>query len=91
LYGHKPRSYPPESQQLLFGLQLWRGIFEELQHPAIQTKIVQPFGGNVQQIKVRQLRGRKDSIQTVIRKGRGSDSFLYEAAQNFEVLSNGQN
>jgi hypothetical protein len=32
--------------------------------------------------------GRKDSIHTVIRTSRRLDSFLYEAAQNFEVFSN---
>jgi hypothetical protein len=41
-------------------------LFEEYQHPAIQTKIVQHFGGFFHQIKVRQPIGRKDSIQTVI-------------------------
>jgi hypothetical protein len=35
--------------------------------------------------------GREDSIQTVIRTSRRLDSFLYEAAQNFEVFSNIQN
>jgi hypothetical protein len=60
LYGQKlwyffpPNSAPkmPESQQLFFGLPLVGRIFEEFQHPAIQTKIVQPFGGFFQQIKV---------------------------------------
>jgi hypothetical protein len=77
-----------ESQQLFFGLRLVSKKFEEFQHPAIQTKIVQPFGGFFHQIKVSQPRGRKDSIQTVIRTSRRLDSFLYEAAQNFEVFSN---
>ncbi len=36
-------------------------IFEEFQQPAIQTKIVQHFGGFFYQIKVRQPIGRKDS------------------------------
>ncbi len=75
----------PESQQLFFGLQLVSRIFEEYQHPAIQTKIVQSFSEFFQQIKVRQPIGRKDSLQTVIRTSRRFDSFLYEAAQNFEV------
>jgi hypothetical protein len=55
-------------------------IFEEFQHPAIQTKIVQHFVGFFHQIKVRQPIGRKDSIQTMIRTSRRLDSFLYEAA-----------
>jgi hypothetical protein len=32
--------------------------------------------------------GRQDSMQTVIRTSRRLDSFLQEAAQNFEVFSN---
>jgi hypothetical protein len=74
----------PEKQQLFFGLRLVSRIF---QHPAIQTKIEQPFGGLFHQIKVCQPIGREDSIQTVIRTSRRLDSFLYEAAQNFEVFS----
>ncbi len=35
--------------------------------------------------------GRKDSTQTVIRTSRRLDSFLYEAAGNFEVSSNIKN
>jgi hypothetical protein len=33
----------PESQQLFFGLRLLSRIFEEFQHSAIKTKIVQHF------------------------------------------------
>jgi hypothetical protein len=80
-----------ENQQLLFGLRLVSRIFEKFQHPAIQTKIVQHFGGFFHQIKVCQLIGRKDSIQTVIQTSKRLDSFMYEAAQNFEVFSNIQN
>jgi hypothetical protein len=40
----------------------------------------------VHQIKVRQPKGRKDSIQTVIQTSRRLDSFLYEEAQNLEVF-----
>ncbi len=50
-----------ESQQSFFGLQLVRRIFEE--HPAIQTKLVQHFGGFIHQIKVRQPIGSNDSIK----------------------------
>jgi hypothetical protein len=75
-----------ERQQLFFGLQL---LSEEFQHPAIQTKIVQSFGGFFHQIKVCQPIERKDSIGTkMIRSSRKLDSFLYEAAQNFKVFSN---
>jgi hypothetical protein len=94
-YSHKPQSFlpnrapkTPESQQLFFGLQLVSRIF---QHPAIQIKIVQPFGVFFPQIKARQPIGRKDSMQTVNRTSRRLDSFLYEVAQNFEVFSNIQN
>jgi hypothetical protein len=73
---------------LLFGLQLVSRIFEEFQHPAIQTTIVQHFGIFFHQIKVRQPLGRKNSIQTVHRTSRRLDSFLYLAiaAQKFEVF-----
>jgi hypothetical protein len=67
-----------------------RRIFEENQQSAIQTKIEQNFVGFFQQIKVRQPIGRKDSKQTVIPTSRRLDSFLYEAAQNFELFSNNQ-
>jgi hypothetical protein len=87
-----PQSFPPnrdpkmrERQQLFFGLQL---ASKEFQHPAIQTKIEQHFGGFFHQIKVRQPIGRQDSMQTVIRTSRRLDSFLHEVAQNFEVFSN---
>jgi hypothetical protein len=43
-----------ENQQLLCGLLPVSRIFEEFQHPAIQTKIVQHFGGFFHQIKLRQ-------------------------------------
>ncbi len=36
-------------------------------------------------------RGRQDSLQTVIQTRRRLDSFLHEAALNFELLSNTQN
>jgi hypothetical protein len=77
-----------ERQQLFF--ELWL-VSEEFQHPAIQTKTVQSFSELFHQIKVRQPIGRKDSVQTVIRTSRRLNSFLYEAAQNFEVVSNIQN
>jgi hypothetical protein len=53
-----------ESQQLFFGRQLVSRIFEKLQHPAIQTKKVQLFGGFFYQIKMCQPIERKGSIQT---------------------------
>ncbi len=62
MYGHKPQSFL-ESQQLFFGGQLLSRLFEEFQHPAIKTKVVQHFGGFFHQIKVCQPIGRKDSIQ----------------------------
>jgi hypothetical protein len=74
-----------EIHQLFFGLQL---MSKEFQHPAIQTKTEQHFGRFFHQIKVCQPIGRQDSMQTVIRTSRKLDSFLHEAAQNFEVSSN---
>jgi hypothetical protein len=71
--------------QLFFGLRL---VSKEFQHPAIQTKTEQHFGGFFHQIKVGQPIERQDSIQTMIRTSRRLDSFLHEAAQNFEVFSN---
>ncbi len=61
---------------------------KEFQHPAIQTNKEQHFGGFFHQIKVRQPMGRQDSMPTGIRTSGRLDSFLHEAAQNFEVLSN---
>jgi hypothetical protein len=88
----KPRSFPPnrapkmrESQQLFLGLRL---VSKEFHHSVIQTKIEQNFGGFFHHIKVRQPILRKESKQTVIQTSRRLDSFLYEAAQNFELFSN---
>jgi hypothetical protein len=58
------------------------------EHPAIQTKIEQHFGGFFHQIKVCQPIGRQDSMQTVIETSRMLDSFLHEVTQNFDVFSN---
>ncbi len=77
-----------ESQQFLQGLRLVSRIFEENQQSAIQTKIDHRFGGFFQQIKGRQPLGRQDSKQTMIPTTRRLDSFMYEAAQNFELFSN---
>jgi hypothetical protein len=60
-----------------------RRIFEEFQRPAIQTKIVQQFGGFFHQIKVRQPIGRKDSIQTICRRMWRLEAFLYSADELF--------
>jgi hypothetical protein len=70
---------------LFFGLQLEN---KEFHHSAIQTKIEENFGGFFHQMKVRQPIGRQDSMQTVNRTSRRLDSFLHEAAQNFELLKN---
>jgi hypothetical protein len=72
-----------ERHQLFFGLRLES---KESQHPAIQAKIEQYFGGFFHQIKVCQPIGIQDSMQTMIRTSRKLDSFLYEAAQNFKVF-----
>jgi hypothetical protein len=52
-------------------------VSKEFEHPAIQNKIEQHFGGFSHQIKVRQPIGRQDSIQTVIQASRRLDSFLH--------------
>jgi hypothetical protein len=74
-----------ERHQLFFGLRL---ASKEFHHSAIQTKIEMHFGGFFHQMKVRQPIARQDSMQTVIRTSRRLESFLHEAAQNFEVFSN---
>jgi hypothetical protein len=91
LHVLKPRPFQPYlaskmrgENQLFFELRL---VSKEFQHPAIQTKIEQHFGGYFTQIKVRQPIGRQDSMQIVIQTSRRLDSFLHEAAQNFEVFS----
>jgi hypothetical protein len=63
-------------------------VSEENQQSAIHTKIEHHFVGFFQQIKGRQPIGRKDSKQAVIPTSRRLDSFLYEAAQIFELFSN---
>ena len=74
-----------ERHQLFFVLQL---VSKEFQHPAIQTKTEQLFGGFFHPIKVRQPVARQDSMQTVIQTSMRLDTFLHEVAQNFEVLLN---
>jgi hypothetical protein len=70
---------------LFFGLRL---AGKKFHHSATRTKIELPYGGFFHQMKVRQPIGRQDSMQTVNRTNRSLDSFLHEAAQNFELLSN---
>jgi hypothetical protein len=72
-----------ERHQLFFGLQL---VSKEIQHLAIQTKKEQHFGGFFHRIKVCQ--PTEDRILCKLRTSRRLDSFLHEAAQNFEVVSN---
>jgi hypothetical protein len=90
LHVLKKRSFSPnrapkmgERYQLSFGLRLES---KELHHSAIQTKKELHFGGFSHQITVRQPIGRQDSMQTVIPTSSRLDSFLHEAAQNFEVF-----
>jgi hypothetical protein len=68
-----------ERNQLFFGLRL---AGKKFHHSATQTKIELHFG------EVRQPIGRQHSVQTVNRTSRRLGSILYEAAQNFEVVSN---
>jgi hypothetical protein len=55
----RPYSKNAGKPTTVLGLRLVSRIFEELQDLAIQTKIVQPFGGSFQQIKVHQPVGKK--------------------------------
>jgi hypothetical protein len=71
LHVLKTRSFPlscapklRERHQLFFGLRLES---KEIQHPAIQDKKEQHFGGFYHQIKVPQPIGRQDSMQIVIK------------------------
>ncbi len=73
-----------ERHQLFFGLRL---AGKKFHHSAIQIKIEENFGGFFHQMKVRQPIGRQDSMQTVNRTSKRLDSFLHEAAQNFELLT----
>jgi hypothetical protein len=82
----------PESQKLFFGLPLVSRIFEEFQHPAIQTKIVQPFGGFFFSTNKSAPANKKQGFYTNRDPNfRRLDSLLYEGAQNFEFFSNLQN
>jgi hypothetical protein len=63
-------------------------VCKEFQHPSIQIKIVQHVGRFFHQIKVCQIIGKQDSMQTVIQTSMRLDTFLHEAAQNFEVFLN---
>jgi hypothetical protein len=65
-----------------------RLVSKESHHSAIQTKIELQFSEFFHQMKVRQPIGRQDSMQTVILTSRRLESFLHEAAQNFDLLSN---
>jgi hypothetical protein len=85
IFSAEPCSKNAGDNQLFFGIRL---VSKEFQHPANQTKIEQHFGRFFYHIKVRQPIGRQDSLQTVIWTSRRLDSFLHEAAQNFEVFSN---
>ena len=72
-----------ERHQLFFGLQL---VSKEFQHPAIQTKIEQHFGGFFHQNKSAPA-NRKTGCYANHDPNNG-DTFLHEVAQNFEVFSN---
>jgi hypothetical protein len=63
-------------------------VSKEFQHHAIQTKKEQHFGGFFHQIRVRPQIGWQDSMQTMIQTSRRLNSFLHEAAQDFEIFSN---
>jgi hypothetical protein len=82
IFFAEPAQKMRERYQLSFGLRLES---KELHHSAIQIKKELHFGAFSHEITVRQPIGRQDSLLTVIRTSRRLDSFLHEAAQNFEV------
>jgi hypothetical protein len=69
----------------IFGLRL---ASKKFHHSATQTKIELYFDCFFHQMKVRKPIEEQDSMQTVNRTSRRLDSFLNEATQNFELLSN---
>jgi hypothetical protein len=90
LHVLKPRSFPQNSaskmrerHQLFFGLWL---VSKEFQHPEIQTKIKQHFGGFFSLNKSAPVNWKTGYMQTMIATSRRLDSFLHTAAQNFEVF-----
>jgi hypothetical protein len=92
IFSAEPCSKNAGESTIVLGITAWRVEYLKKTNnplpPAIQTEIELNFGGFFQQIKVRQPIGRKDSKKTVIPTSRRLDSFLYEAAQNFELFSN---
>jgi hypothetical protein len=82
----KPQSFSPDHAAKMRERNQLQIVSKEFHHSAIQTKKELHFGGFFYQMKVRQPIGRQDSLQTVIQTSRRLDSFLHEAAQNFEVL-----
>jgi hypothetical protein len=81
-----PNSAPKlrETHQLFFGLRL---VSKEFQHPAIQTKIEQHYGGFFHQIKVPV--ERQDCMQTVIQTSRRFFKYSRVKLKNQKGLSNG--
>jgi hypothetical protein len=84
LHVLKPPNHAPkmrERHQLFFGLRL---VSKEFQHPTIQTKIEQNFGGFFHQIKMRQHIGRHDSNHDPKKQ---EDGFIF-AGSGSEILLN---
>ncbi len=77
-----------ESQQLFFGGRLVSRLFEEFQHPAIQTKIVQHFGGFLKSNRSAPANRKKGFYTKPCAEKAGArlEAFFYEAAQNFKVF-----
>ncbi len=84
--GKKPQSFPPmrDSQQLFFGGWPVTRIFEQFQHPAIQTKIVRHFGGYFHQIKVHQSIGRKIIYKLCAEEAGGWRHFCMKRVKTFK-------
>jgi hypothetical protein len=71
---------------LFFGLQLIRIKFEDFQHPAIQTILVEHFGGVCHQIEVRQPIGNKDSTYTsrLLKSEEIGDIFVFKLCSKIQ-------
>jgi hypothetical protein len=70
-----------ESQQLFFGGRLLIIIFEELQHPAIQTKVVQHFGGFLSDKSTPASRKKGSYTKRVPKKQKDRGIFVFSSSE----------
>ncbi len=83
IFVAKPASKNAESQQLFFGGRLLIIIFEKLQHPAIQIKVVQHFGGFLYHKNVHNPVSRKKGFYTkrVPKKQKFEGIFVFRSSE----------